>query len=152
MISAQKGMISGYASSFDVTDQQRDRVLKGAFTKSLHAWRILGKMPKMLWQHDPKCPIGKWTTLFEDDCGLYAEGYLALGIKQANEAYSLLKEGILDGLSIGFRAVKVAREPSSAVRLILDIDLIEISLVTFGANSRALVHHVKQVMSNDPRS
>lgn len=152
MDSPQKGMISGYASSFNVTDHQGDRVLKGAFLKSLHSWRVLGKMPKMLWQHDPKCPIGKWTSLLEDDCGLYVEGYLALSIKQADEAYSLLKEGILDGLSIGFRAVKAAREPRSAVRLLLDIDLIEISLVTFGANSRALVHHVKQVMSDKPCS
>ena len=151
MTSPQKGMISGYASSFEVTDYQGDRVLKGAFSTSLHSWRVLGKMPKMLWQHDPKCPIGKWTTLVEDDRGLYVEGFLALGIKQANEAYSLLKEGILDGLSIGFRVVKATREPRSTVRLLLDIDLIEISLVTFGANSRALIHQVKKVMSDKTR-
>ena len=101
-------------------------------------------MPKMLWQHDPKHPIGIWTYLSEDKRGLYAEGRLALGVRQADEAYLLLKEGILENLSIGFRTVKAVRDKTTKGRLLLDIDLIEISLVTFGANSRALVRQVKR--------
>ncbi len=139
----QKGIISGYASFFDVTDQQQDWVAQGAFTKTLRAWRLLGKMPKMLWQHDPKYPIGVWTHLSEDKRGLYAEGRLALGVRQADEAYILLKHGILESLSIGFRTVKAVRDKTTHARLLLDIDLIEISLVTFGANTRATVRQVK---------
>lgn len=139
----QKGIISGYASFFNVTDQQQDLVAQGAFTKTLRAWRLLGKMPTMLWQHDPKHPIGVWTYLSENKRGLYVEGRLALGVRQADEAYLLLKEGILESLSIGFRTVKAVRDKKTNARLLLDIDLIEISLVTFGANARALVRQVK---------
>jgi HK97 family phage prohead protease len=139
----KKGIIAGYASFFDLTDQQHDRIVKGAFTKTLKAWRLLGKMPKMLWQHNPKSPIGVWTQLYEDEKGLYAEGRLALGVQKADEAYLLLKEGIMDGLSIGFRPIKALQDKTNKARILLDIDLIEISLVTFGANARAIVTQVK---------
>lgn len=141
--SQKKGVITGYASFFDLMDRHQDRVAKGAFAKTLRAWRILGKTPKMLWQHDPRLPIGVWTHLYEDGRGLYVEGRLALGVKQADEAYLLLKEGVIDGLSIGFRTLNATQDKSSKARLLLDIDLIEISLVTFGANARATVHQVK---------
>lgn len=116
--SQQKGIITGYASFFDIRDHHCDRVAKGAFTKTLRAWRILKKMPKMLWQHDPKCPLGVWTHLQENDQGLYVEGRLILGVKQADEAYLLLKEGVIDGLSIGFRTLKATRDKASNSRIL----------------------------------
>src|SRR3990167_3431571 len=105
----------------------------------------LGKKPKMLWQHEAKEPIGLWTTLYEDERGLYVEGRLALGVSRADEAYLLLKKGILDGLSIGFRTVESIYDQKQKTRLLLDLDLLEISLVTFGANSKATVQSVKTV-------
>jgi len=139
----KNGLIAGYASFFDIIDQHRDRVAKGAFAKTLRAWRLSGKTPKMLWQHDPKQPIGVWTRLQEDGQGLYVEGRLTLGVVRADEAYLLMKEGALDGLSIGFRTIEAVQDKDHKARVILDIDLIEISLVTFGANARAIVHQVK---------
>lgn len=135
----KKGKISGYASFFNIIDRERDRIVKGAFTKTLRAWRLLGKMPKMLWQHDPKSPIGIWTHLREDNKGLYAEGELTPGVRYAEEAYLLIKQGALDNLSIGFRTIEAVRDHTHKARLLLDIDLVEISLVTFGANTRATV-------------
>lgn len=93
----------------------------------------------MLWQHNPKQPIGVWRHLHEDEKGLYVEGRLALGVAQADEAYLLLKEGAIDGLSIGFRTIKAQHDRGRKSRLLLEIDLIEISLVTFGANTKARV-------------
>lgn len=142
---AAKGIFSGYASYFDVIDQKRDQIARGAFTKTLKAWQLAGKKPKMLWQHEAKEPIGLWTTLRQDEKGLYVEGRLALGLPRADEAYTLLKEGILDGLSIGFRTVESIYDKDRKTRILLDIDLLEISLVTFGANSKATVHHVKAI-------
>ncbi|MBY0501459.1 MAG: HK97 family phage prohead protease [Alphaproteobacteria bacterium] len=139
----ERGIVKGYASFFNVLDHQRDRVAQGAFSKSLRAWRLMGKTPKMLWQHDVKQPIGVWTHLLEDTQGLYVEGRLALGVVKADEAYLLLKEGALDGLSIGFRTLKAVEEKDQKARILLDIDLIDISLVTFGANGKALVSQIK---------
>lgn len=133
----KKGIITGYASFFNIIDQTGDQIVKGAFAKTLRAWHFFGKMPKMLWQHDPKCPIGIWTRLEEDERGLYAEGILSLGVKQADEAYLLMKSGAIDGLSIGFRTIVATQSKRQKSRLLLDIDLIEISLVTFGANTKA---------------
>ena len=133
----KKGVISGYASFFNIIDQKGDQVVRGAFSKTLRAWRLLGKMPKMLWQHDVKCPIGVWTHLAEDENGLYAEGCLSLGVKQADEAYLLMKGGAIDGLSIGFRTIEAVQGSDRKTRCLIDIDLIEISLVTFGANAKA---------------
>lgn len=140
-----KGLISGYASFFGIVDQQQDQIAKGAFRKSLRAWQLSGKKPKMLWQHEFKEPIGLWTTLFEDEKGLYVEGCLALGVPRADEAYLLLKKGILDGLSIGFRTIESAYDQKQKVRRLLDLDLLEISLVTFGANSQATVQQIKTI-------
>mgnify|MGYP001420731979 FL=1 len=141
--SQKKGVITGYASFFDVIDQQRDQIAKGAFKKTLRAWRLLGKTPKILWQHDPKQPIGVWTHLSEDEQGLYVKGRLTLGVSKADEAYLLLKEDVLESLSIGFRTIEAMQDKDHKTRVLLDIDLVEISLVTFGANTRATIHNVK---------
>lgn len=143
-----KGKIRGYASWFDKVDQQREIIAKGAFTKTLRAWQLSGKQPKMLWQHEPRKPIGTWTHLQEDGHGLYVEGQLALGVSQADEAYLLLQRRVIDGLSIGFKTIEAIHQPTKKARLILEIDLIEISLVTFGANPMATVRGVKSVISN----
>jgi len=148
MQTKSNGLIMGYASCFDKIDQQRDIVIKGAFSKSLRAWHLSGKKPKILWQHNAHQPIGLWHTLKQDDYGLYVEGQLALGVRRANEVYILLKEGVLDSLSIGFRPIEAVEDRLRKARLLLDIDLIEISLVTFGANPRALVHQVKRFKGN----
>jgi len=134
---SQHGWIAGYGSFFDVLDHQRDRISKGAFTRTLRAWRLSGKKPKMLWQHDPKQPIGVWTHLEEDGQGLYVKGRLALGVPRADEAYLLMRQGVIDGLSIGFRTIEAIRDKHQKGRILLDIDLIEISLVTFGVNAKA---------------
>lgn len=134
-----EGYFSGYASVFETVDCQGDRVLKGAFQKSLSTTKV----PKMLWQHDAKEPIGLWHTLREDHKGLYVEGQLLLELQRGREAYSLLKKGVLDGLSIGCTVQKSDFSEEDGVREIKDADLVEISLVTFAANQDARVMAVK---------
>jgi HK97 family phage prohead protease len=106
MQTEKKGRIAGYASCFEKIDQQRDIITKGAFTKTLRAWNLSGKKPKMLWQHRSHQPIGVWTHLRQDDYGLYVEGQLALGTAQADEAYLLLKRGFLMGFPSAFEPLK----------------------------------------------
>ena len=104
-------------------------------------------MPKLLWQHDYRQPIGLWKNIREDNHVLYVEGQLLLDIAQAREAYFLLKNGIVDGLSIGFVAVrsrrKDGRQGHVRVRVLEEVNLQEVSLVTFAANPKAKVEHVK---------
>jgi len=123
-------VVRGYASLFDVADHHHDVVAPGAFRASLKA---RGAGVRMLWQHDPAQPIGVWTRLIEDERGLYVEGRLTPEVARAAEAWALIRAGALDGLSIGYNTVRAAADPDTGVRRLLEIDLWEVSLVTFPA-------------------
>ena len=136
------GRFSGYASLFGTVDLGRDIIEPGAFARSLAA-RGPGEV-RMLYQHDPEQPIGRWTAIREDALGLHVEGQLALGVGRAREVHELMKSGALDGLSIGFQTVRAKSDRKSGVRRIVAADLWEISVVTFPMQPGARVTHVKQ--------
>lgn len=140
-IDAETGVISGYASVFGEEDLGQDIVQRGAFSESLAKRGANGV--KMFWQHDPAAPVGKWTEIREDDRGLLVKGRLLLSVSKAREAYEMLKEGLIDGLSIGFNTVKSSADKARQVRLLEKVDLMEISLVTFPMLPSAKVFSVK---------
>lgn len=137
------GTVEGYGSVFGVKDSYSDIVAVGAFSKSLAAHKSEGTMPAMLWQHDSDRPIGIWTEMSEDATGLKIKGKLALDTVLGKEAHSLLKMGALNGLSIGFCSKEWAYDRDTDVRTLSEIDLWEVSLVTFPANGKARVTGVK---------
>lgn len=164
---ADDGTFSGYGSIFGEVDTYGDAVVPGAFKASLARHAADARMPALLWQHDTACPIGIWTKIGEDKKGLWCEGRLILDVAQAREAHALLKAGAVTGLSIGF-AVEAAEWASpdgfeekfgwypaqtannNQVRLLKEIDLWEISLVTFPACGPARVADVKKVVAPKP--
>ncbi len=118
--------IQGYASLFGQGDQGGDIVEKGAYAASL----AKGKGIKMLWQHDPTQPIGIWEEVREDGRGLWVKGRLLLDVARGREAAALIGAGAIDGLSIGYRTVR-ARKNDRGQRLLQELELWEVSLVTF---------------------
>ncbi|MCI5073508.1 HK97 family phage prohead protease [Oricola sp.] len=138
---AADGAIAGYASVFGAVDLGKDAVERGAFAKSLAARGVTGI--RMLFQHDPAQPIGTWTAIREDARGLYVEGRISTEVAKGREVLALLKNGGLDGLSIGFRTVRARKEARTGVRRILEADLWEISVVTFPMLPEARVTAVK---------
>jgi HK97 family phage prohead protease len=138
---APDGTFSGYASLFGKVDLGKDVVERGAFANSLASRGVPGI--RMLFQHDPNQPIGAWTEIREDARGLFVRGRLATEVARAREVLSLMRAGALDGLSIGFRAVKTRRDTARGVRRILEADLWEISVVTFPMLPDARVRAVK---------
>ncbi len=133
---------SGYASLFGKPDLGRDVIERGAFLRSLEARGPEGI--RMLYQHDPAEVIGRWTLLREDQLGLYVEGQLTEGAARAEEVYANLMNRAIDGLSIGFRAMRTSRDGRGGLRRILEADLWEISIVTFPMLPEARVAAVKQ--------
>ena len=133
----EEGTFCGYASVFNTIDSHKDCVAPGAFQRSLKEWQAKGGLPKMLWYHRLDRPIGVWTQMKETPKGLWVEGQLLLDIPKAQEAYTLLKAGVLDALSIGFHIKQSVKEKK--YRVLQEIDLVEVSLVTFGANKEAKV-------------
>lgn len=139
------GEFEGYASVFGMMDLGRDVVMPGAFRESINRRGIGGI--KLLWQHDPAQPLGIWTSLEEDSRGLFVRGALDLRQPKAREALSLLKQGALDGLSIGYRTEIDRKDPETGLRRLERIDLWEISLVTFPLLPQARVRSVKAALA-----
>jgi HK97 family phage prohead protease len=135
------GTFSGYASLFGVEDLSHDIVEKGAFLGSLSRRGPSGV--KMLYQHDPAEPIGRWTDIRETPKGLKVTGQLMTNLARGREVLTMMREGILDGLSIGFRTVKARKDRKSGIRRLVEVDLWEISVVTFPMQPDARVAHVK---------
>ena len=124
-----EGRFAGYASVFGQLDDGGDIVMPGAFRKSLG---LRGRhRVKMLFQHDPKEPVGTWDAIREDDRGLWVEGRLVSEVPRADALRRLIARGAVDGLSIGFRTVKATRANAGGHRRLWEVDLWEISIVTF---------------------
>ncbi|MEM8728404.1 MAG: HK97 family phage prohead protease [Pseudomonadota bacterium] len=122
--------ISGYASLFGALDQGNDLVAAGAYAASLEALAARGGSVKMLWQHDPAQPIGIWDAVREDAKGLFVSGRLLEAVEKGREAQALIEAGAIDGLSIGYRTRK-ARKNEQGQRVLMELELWEVSLVTF---------------------
>lgn len=130
-LAVQDGVqISGYASYFGLPDQGQDVVQKGAYAASLTALEAAGRQVKMLWQHDPAQPIGVWDVVREDAKGLWVEGRLLTDLDKGREAAALIAAGAIDGLSIGYRTKRASKD-SEGRRLLHELELWEVSLVTF---------------------
>ena len=152
-----EGVFSGYASVFGEVDLQNEVVEAGAFARSLQKWRQNNRAPAMLWMHDPTLPIGIWQLVAENVTGLRVEGRLALRTQKGGEAYELLKMGALTGLSVEYGVKRSRDDGKRKARVLAEVDLFEISLVTFPANESARVSDVKSPLpvlhlSNDRRT
>lgn len=130
--------VSGYGSVFGNVDQSNDIVVAGAFVKS-----VKNRQPAMLYQHSSDNLIGMWETVREDSKGLYMEGTIA-ETQLGNDVYTLAKMGALKGMSIGYNPVDYDYDAKGA-RNLKEVDLWEVSLVTFPANVEATVTGVKSL-------
>jgi uncharacterized protein len=139
------GIFEGYASLFGIPDLGKDVVISGAFTDSLKK-RKPGDI-RMLWQHDPGTPIGRWLAIGEDRRGLRVRGKLNLAVERARDIHALMRDGAVDGLSIGFRVERARAERPTGLRRLERLDLWEISIVTFPMLPGARVEAVKRMGS-----
>jgi uncharacterized protein len=126
---------AGYAAIFGWPDRGGDVVRAGAFARATAP----GAVP-LLWQHDPARPIGRVEYLKEDRRGLRVIGRLSAGAA-GREAAALLAEGAVRGLSFGYR---VRAGHGTGPRLLTDLELVEISLVTMPMQPKARVHMVEE--------
>ena len=134
----EAGSFAGYATRFGIKDKGGDIVVKGAYAKSLNE-----RMPKMLWSHRQWEPIGIWIKAFEDDVGLRVEGKLALNTIKGKETHELMKLGAVNGLSIGYITRK--SDIRGNARMLQELDLHEVSVVTFPMQNEATIDAVKSV-------
>lgn len=138
--SSDAGIFEGYASVFNGLDSYNDTILPGAYKKSLDS----NKQVAMLFNHssfrsDMPARIGKWLEMSEDQRGLYVKGKLALGHPTADAVYAAMRHETIDGLSIGYSVPQDGAEFRDNVRYLKQIDLHEVSVVDFPADSAARI-------------
>lgn len=139
---AHTGRVRGYASVWGgPPDAYGDIIAMGAFAKTIAEHQAQGTMPVMLWSHDTHRPIGKWTSLQEDDYGLRVEGMFNLATTAGREASEHVKAGDVTGFSIGYAVAPEGRTPgpTRGSSILTEIHLAEISVVALPANRRARV-------------
>jgi HK97 family phage prohead protease len=138
------GEFEGYGSTFGgEPDAYGDVIAAGAYSESLANHQAKGTMPKLFWQHNADEPIGKWTEAKEDAHGLLMRGKLNMDVQRGREAHALLKAGDIDGLSIGYRIKEYSVDTETHVWTLQKLDLVEVSIVSVGANENAVVQSVK---------
>ncbi|EPS1446337.1 HK97 family phage prohead protease [Vibrio parahaemolyticus] len=142
-IDNEEGVFTAYANVKNVVDKARDCTVDGCFNSSIERADKLGRMPKMLLQHDFKQVCGVWLEMVEDEKGLLVKGKLALNTTIGKETYELLKLGALDALSIGYIVKKSHYDKNTNITFLQDVDIREISIVTFPCNEDSLVESVK---------
>ena len=143
------GYIEGYGAVFNNVDDGGDKILPGAFKKT-----IIEKLPikrikfadfHNTWRSSEDI-IGIIEEAKEDDYGLWIKARLSKSVR-AQEVREKVKDGILDALSIGYRAVKYSYEKADenepTVRILEELELFEVSVVAFGMNSLAVITDAK---------
>lgn len=146
---SDSGAFTGYGSVFGVKDSYSDIVIKGAFTNSLNQWKEKGRLPALLWQHKMDEPIGYYTKMVEDENGLYLEGQLLIDDDPlAKRAHAHMRAKSLSGLSIGYVLNDYDYDKEKSAFILKDIDLWEVSVVTFPANDEARIDNVKSIFES----
>ena len=127
--------IEGYASVFGVVDSYNDIVVQGAFTNTLinDAKRV-----KFCWQHNMDDVIGKIIEMREDDRGLWFKAKIS-NTSKGKDVAILVEDNALDEVSFAYRTKKYLMDEETDIRKLLEVELIEISLVTRAANPQAVI-------------
>jgi HK97 family phage prohead protease len=138
----EAGYVQGIAAAYGNVDFGNDRIMPGAASKSL-----LGKsaMPMLLY-HDQKRPVGRWAKIQETPEGILVEGKISTKTRDGAEAYELVKDGALSGLSIGYKTRRARL--NGKVRELHEIDVFETSFVTVGMNPSTGVLSIKSIIED----
>lgn len=135
----EDGQIEGFAAAYGNVDHGGDIILPGAFTKTLRGRKSL----PMLLYHDGHRPVGVWNAFEDSDRGLKIKGRITTVSSDGAEALALVRDGALAGLSIGYRSVK--ERYTDTARELIELTLLETSLVAVPMNDRAQVTKVKNI-------
>lgn len=138
------GIFKGIASTADI-DLDGDIVLPESFRESLNKFQDRKKPIPMKFMHNPQKIIGGFPAelAFIDDRGLFVEGQINLETQLGREAFALIKQGVIQDMSVGFVPIEFKDEGEN--RVFTKVKLIEISPVDHPANENANITEVKSI-------
>lgn len=152
------GIFEGYASVFGNVDSYGDKVIKGAFSKSLaKSFPNNGAGIPCYWSHrmdDPEFILGKTISAVEDEHGLKVRVSLDLDNPKAAAAYRALKAGAVNQMSFAYEVVDSHFVPEKGAKFggvneLRELNIFEVSVVQIGANTATSIDMVKSAMKND---
>ena len=136
----ETGAFEGLASVYGNTDLGGDIVMPGAFKEFV---RTPDGSIVLLDSHNTRAPIGKGQVI-DSHMGLAIKGQLNLKVSRARDVHELMKDGIINGLSIGFDILPGGSEMhEDGTRRIKSVKLWEVSTVVFPMNPEAQIYGVK---------
>jgi HK97 family phage prohead protease len=141
-VESDRGLIEGHGAIFGNVDLGGDIIQRGAFSRTIAKLKSEGRAPAMLWSHNMDRPIGKWTEFKEDERGLFMRGQINLGTRDGRDAYAHAREKSAVGLSIGYATLKSDYD-TQGNRLLKDLELYEVSIVSLPMNTQAGITNVK---------
>ena len=138
-----KMSFTAYGNVKNVKDHAWDIAVDGCYQASIDEHKANKTSPRLLWSHNPyELPVGKITSMEEDDHGLKFKGELA-DTQMGRDIYALLKSGSLDSFSIGYIVIKEEWNSEAKANLLVEIKIKEISFVNFACNEASLLQDVK---------
>lgn len=152
------GIFEGYASVFGNVDSYGDKVMPGAFAKSLaKSFPNDGAGIPCYWSHrmdDPEFILGKTVSAVEDEHGLKVRVSLDLDNPKAAAAYRALKAGAVNQMSFAYEVVDSHFIPEKGAKFggvneLRELNIFEVSVVQIGANTATSIDMVKSAMKND---
>ncbi len=144
----EKGTFSCYGNTKGNVDHALDRTVDGAYQKSIDNHMKNGTMPKMFWMHKSHdLPVGAWTLMREDTKGLYMEGKMSQ-TTMGRDIEVLAKDKALDSFSIGYRVIKEQWNTTKQCNDLIELDIKEVSWVTFACNEESLLQDIKTAMQD----
>ncbi len=146
---SETGTFTGWGSTFGNQDHGGDTVMPGAFTKWI---QLNGNRVRILFQHDPERPIG-WATVVEMPEGLWVEGKIDLDDPKGigKFAHHKMRTEEFAALSIGWSAYEGGVQKSKGGRELHQVELWEVSVVTFPMNPKAVITSVKTAGTKEMR-
>lgn len=129
--------LKGYGATSDL-DLGDDIITPEALQKAIET-----RTPKFCYQHNMKQPLGIFTTLKKDSFGLYFEAKMPKLVDLCNEVAEFIKMGALDSMSIGYWVID--REWKDGIRIIKELEIYEISVVTIPMNPNAVITGIKSL-------
>lgn len=129
----------GRLSAYNQVDSYNDTIVPGAYKRTIAANN--GSVV-LLYQHKQDAPIGRVNLVDQED-GLWVEGTIVTeNNPTAAMTATLLKRGVIKGMSIGFAPIQKEMK-DDGVRVLKEIKLYEASIVTTPADEHAMVTDIK---------
>lgn len=141
------GLFAALVSVFNTKDRTGDRIMPGAFTKTLEAWRERGDPIPVIWTHSHGEPDDYIGTVDPNDVretktGLVVAGKIDVEEPRGARIFALLKRRLVNNWSFAYQAKKAHRAKDGA-RIIEELDLFEVGPTLVGAHGGTMTLALK---------